>query len=134
MHRSQGQLPQLIKYVDVNELDLYQKATLSYTGSGEFLITTTSNNSYTLVGLCKVDDVVSFESHVNHIKDGLLNDKTHSESWLDSNDHVPANSVCPFRIICTMRESCRHTGIDQLYPYSCSTARAYNLHKDRLLK
>ena len=134
MYRIQYQSTQLIKYIDVNELDLYQKAILSYTGSGEFLITIDFNNKYILVGLGIVDYVASFESHVNRIKDGLLNDKTHSESWLDSNDHVPANSVCPFRIICTMRKSCRHTGIDQLYPYSCSTARAYNLHKDKLLK
>lgn len=40
---------------------------------------------------------------------------------------IPVGSVCPFKDKCEIGSSCYHTGKFHRMPFSCATARAYDL-------
>lgn len=61
-------------------------------------------------------------------------EQKHSESWLNDDGCIPSGSVCPFRIICTLRSVCQHLGIKHTKPFSCGNARAYDITKSKLIK
>lgn len=48
------------------------------------------------------------------------------ESWL-LDGKIPANTICPFRAICSMTDKCNHAGYRHNVAYSCGSARAYDL-------
>lgn len=52
----------------------------------------------------------------------------HATDWL-VNGKIPAGSVCPFRAVCHTAKAgdCGHTGTEHTVPFSCGTARAYNM-------
>jgi len=55
---------------------------------------------------------------------------TRHESWL-VDGKIPANTICPFRIVCTMTRICSHQGYRHNVPFSCGSARAYDLTETR---
>lgn len=60
----------------------------------------------------------------------MANNAQHSKDWLVEGK-IPAKSVCPFRVICTSAKegSCGHSGHEHAVPFSCGTARWYNMDK-----
>lgn len=45
--------------------------------------------------------------------------------------HIPANTKCPWRDQCCIAQggACGHKGVDHPVPFSCASARAFDMFK-----